>query len=380
VADGLAATRAEIEDAITVRAFAVASPTGAESPGYVEGLRAAIVAAVEYALTTIRLGLDHAGPTPAAVLAQARNAARANVGLDVVLRRYAAGYSALADCLVRETRHHDRVSDRQHYQLQRDLTALFDRLVEAVSAEYRDEVERLRPHDREAELIARLLEGELVDASGVPYDFEGHHLGVIAQGDDGEEQLRRLASKLDRRLLLVRRGERPAAGWLGGRQEFEPDHLDQLERMPRTPEGALVIGEPAKGLSGWRLTHRQSRAALGLALRGRRPFTRYGDVALLVAVSRDEDLNAFLCTSYLAPLATERDGGQALRETLRAYLAAGRNVSSAAAAIGIARQTVASRLQAVERKIDRPLDSCGCELELALRLADLDPRGPDAPP
>ena len=98
---------------------------------------------------------------------------------------------------------------------------------------------------------------------------------------------------------------------------------------------------------------------------------RYGDVALLVSALQDELLVSSLHRLYLEPLEAERDGGKALRETLRAYFAAGRNVSSAGAALGVNRNTVANRLRAVEAAIGRPISSRAAEVEIALRLADI---------
>jgi DNA-binding PucR family transcriptional regulator len=62
------------------------------------------------------------------------------------------------------------------------------------------------------------------------------------------------------------------------------------------------------------------------------------------------------------------------RETLRAYFAAGRNISSAAAALSVHRDTVSNRLRAIEAKIGRPPDACAADLELALRLEEMSER------
>ncbi len=369
----LAGRREEIEETIGLRALAVAEPSGTETPGYAEGLRAAIAAAVEYALVAIERGADRAGRPPAAVLAQARAAARSGVGLEVVLRRYAAGYSALGDFLGRETRHLG-VAGTDAYQLHRELTALFDRLVEAVSDEYRDEQARVprSSERRRSELITKLLGGELIDATGLEYALEGHHLAMIVLGIDGAQVIRDLASALDRRALISEGDGGPLSVWLGGRRPFGPEELE-VSIAFRWPRGVSVAaGEPGEGPLGWRRSHRQARSAFALALRNRGRLTSYRDVALLTAVSGDEDLVAFLTSAYLAPLAAERDGGGVLRETLGAYFRAGRNVSAAAAALGLARQTVASRLQTVERRLGRPLHACGAELETTLRLVELD--------
>jgi hypothetical protein len=373
VSAGLAERRGEIEEAITKRAFAVAEPTGAEAPGYVEGLRAAISAAFDQALAAVEQGVERAGAIRPAILAQARTAARSRVGLEVVLRRYAAGYSVLVDFLLAEIRRLDRSAGAAESILQGELTSLFDLLVETVSREYREESERAgrSSAQRQADLLKRLLAGESIDRSRFNYDFEAHHLGAIATGPGSGELLRCLAAQTDRRLLLLEDDGALGSGWFGGARPFTQEELLEIPRLAAFHDGLLVIGEPGSGLRGWDLTHRQALAGLGVAnLRGR-PFTRYAEVALLAAAARDQDLVAFLTETYLAPLEAPRDRSMALQETLRAYLDAGRNLSSAAAALGVARQTVASRVRAIETRIGRPLDGCVAELEVALRLRDL---------
>ena len=97
---------------------------------------------------------------------------------------------------------------------------------------------------------------------------------------------------------------------------------------------------------------------------------RYSGVALLASALQDELLRAALRDLYLAPLEAERDGGAALRQTLRAYFAAERNVSSAAEMLGVNRNTVASRLRVIETTLGRSLGTCATELEVALRLEE----------
>jgi DNA-binding PucR family transcriptional regulator len=139
----------------------------------------------------------------------------------------------------------------------------------------------------------------------------------------------------------------------------------------------LALGEQGTGVEGWRLSHRQAKAAMAVAQRGLGRVVRYADVALLASALRDDVLASSLRDIYLAPLGNERDGGATLRETLRAYFASGRNVSSAAAKLGVTRQTVSIRLRIVEERIDRSLNSCAAETEVALRLRDL---GESPPP
>jgi hypothetical protein len=375
----LAARRPEIEQAVLTRVYAVTGPNESQDPEYIEGLRAASSAALDYAFTVIERGEERAPAPPPALLAQARLAARNGIGLDTVLRRYSAGYVLLTDFLVEEVEQSGlRASDLQ--RLMRSEAAL-DRLLAAVGEEYTREASK-RPstsEQRHAERIERLLAGEQLDTSGLGYDFEGHHLGAIAKGPGAEEALRGLAATLDRRLLSVRREDGVVWAWLGSRRAFEIEELQRHLSATWPAQCALAIGEPGNGLPAWRLTHHQARAALPIALRSPEPLVRYADVALLAAILKDDLLATSLRRFYLWPLEAERDGGEAARETLRAYFAAGRNVSSAAAMLGVNRNTVASRLRAIEEAIGRPLAAYGPEIEAALRLADLsEPGAPSA--
>lgn len=213
---------------------------------------------------------------------------------------------------------------------------------------------------------------EIVDFGGqeIPYDFEGWHLGVVAVGEGAERALRELAAGTECRPLLLARAEGVVWAWLGSRRRLDmPDLLDalascQANDTPAKP--AIAIGEPAESLSGWRLTHRQAGAALPVAQRGRDPVVRYGDVALLASALHDDLLGESLRQLYLEPL--EGNGSPTLRRTLLAYLDCDRNSASAAAALGVTRQTVNYRLRAIEQRLGRPLAACASELEVALRL------------
>jgi PucR C-terminal helix-turn-helix domain/GGDEF-like domain len=368
--------RGEIEQAVLTRAFAVtdtSDPVDLESldPEYLQGLRAAIGVAVDFGLEVIERGEERAPPPPPVLLAQARLAARYGIGLDTVLRRYSAGYVLLTDYLVEE-------AGRQGLrgaELQRLLRAqaVLDRLLAAVGEEYsREAAERpSSSEERRAERVERLLAGELLDTSDLAYELGCSHLAAIASGEGAREALRELASTFGARLLSVRREDGMLWAWLGSREPLEMCALHRYA-TERWPAGVrAVIGEQGEGLEGWRLSHRQAKAALPVAQRSPEPFLRYVDVALLAAVLQDELLATSLRKLYLEPLEAERDGGKVAIETLRAYFAAGRNVSSAAAALGVSRQAVGNRLRAVEATVGRPLSSCGPELEAALGLAAL---------
>ena len=335
-------------------------------PEYALGLRAAVTAALEYALACLDRSEAARPSLPPELPAQARAAARNGVSLDTVLRRYFAGYTLLTDCLVREA--HSGGADLR--EAMRTQAELFDRLIAAVTEAYAAEArERLKTTERrKAERVKQLLRGELIDASALGYPLEGWHLGVAATGRRATDAIRELAGRLECRLLLIRPGGEAIWGWLGSRRVLDPGLLTE---PPFAPAAVIALGEPAEGLAGWRATHRQAAAALPVAQRSGESMVRYGEVALLAASLRDEVLAGSLRELYLEPLEGERDGGEALRETLRAYLDAGSSVSSAAAALGVNRNTVAARLRVVEESLGRSLLHCGGALDVALRLAEL---------
>jgi DNA-binding PucR family transcriptional regulator len=360
----------DLEAGVATRAYAIADPHAVGDPSYPQRLHAALRAGTEYALAGLESGERLAPELPEAILAQARLDARVRVPLDTVLRRhFAAG--ALFDDLLAEEAERAEVPAEALRRLRREGSARFDRLLAAVGAEYGREA-AARPRgsaERRRERVKRLLAGELVvDEVELNYDLDGWHLAVMAQGEGGEAVLRELARRTERRLLAVQREEEPTwAGWLGGgRPLASAAAMRSLAEFDRGSV-AIALGEPAAGLTGWRFSHLQAKAALPLATGGR-GAVRFAEVALAAALRRDELLATSLRRLYIEPLEASRDGGAAARETLAAWFRCERNITATAAALGVDRRTVRNRLRAVEAALGRPLPEVALDLELALRL------------
>jgi hypothetical protein len=211
----------------------------------------------------------------------------------------------------------------------------------------------------------------LLNGAELAYDLEGWHLAVATKDRSATGALRDLAFACDRRLLLIKPDREALWAWFGGRRRPDPDVIASTAADLLPTGFPLAFGEPGRGIEGWRLTHRQATAVLPVALRGLDRPARYADDALLACVLHDEVFTVSLHGMYLSPLEAERDNGTALRETLRAYFAAGHNVTSTAAALQVNRHTVAKRLRKVEEHLGRSLASCGAEMEAALRLAKM---------
>lgn len=382
----LRARREEIELAIFERARDLISDSASDGDAeYVTGLRATVTASLDYCLTGIERDQGSSlGPVqvPAQALAQARRAARNRVSLDAVLRRYMVGQAILLDFILQDA---EAIPSRDKAEelrgISRALSRLLDELVLAVAREYVGELQRAgrSSEQRMLDRVRMLLSGERMHDAKLDYELQAEHLGVICRGPRAHEALRSLARVLDRRLLLVDCGAETVWGWLGGARMLS---LADLERgLSHTPRDALLaVGEPARGLQGWRLTHRQAQEALLVALRRPRPFTRYRDVALLAAALRNETLSRSLLELYLSPLQDTRDGGAILRRTLRGYLAAERNTTAAAATLGVVRNTVENRLRLVEERLGQTLHPFPAELEIALALDELNAHAPQPNP
>jgi PucR C-terminal helix-turn-helix domain/GGDEF-like domain len=369
----LRARGSEIEEVIFAHVRTMSEPPDdTEHAEYIAGLHAAVVGALDFVFTSIALGEESLTAIPAVAAAQARRAARTGVSLDTVLRRYAAGERHLVEFIIEEAG--DVPNDVLRHLLR--LHGLqVDRFMKAVAAEYMDELDKAArsPERRLLESVEKLLGGEPVDASKLDYELEARwHLGIVAMGVNAIRAVKDLAETLGRRLLFVQRGEHTVWAWLGGSCRLSGADIERSLLKDNYLDVSLAIGEPARDLDGWRLTHRQAQAAVWVALRKPQRLTRYADDLLLAAVLRDDVLAKSLMDVYFLPLCSQRDGGVVSRETLRAYFSSGRNAATAAAFLRVDRHTVQRRLRKIEERLGRLLDTCYAELEIALRLDELD--------
>src|SRR6202041_2898892 len=102
--------------------------------------------------------------------------------------------------------------------------------------------------------------------------------------------------------LAVAQGEGTVWAWLSGRGALERREVEGALSSGPLPRGAsIAIGEPARGLEGWRLTPSQAQRALAVALREPRRVTWHIDVALLAAAIKDDTLASSLLAAYLQP-------------------------------------------------------------------------------
>jgi DNA-binding PucR family transcriptional regulator len=279
----------------------------------------------------------------------------------------------LGDWLVAESGRADIAAAALRPLLRRQ-SALCDRLVATLSAEYR-QAERGRPpsvDERRRALVAAILAGELVDPAPLAYRLEDgrSHIGVIASGSFSADSLRAVAAACDAQLLLVNQPASTVWAWFGSRREIGSEEIGQRLAPHLRKENSVALGEPASGLDGWRLTHRQAAAASRVAAISGLPAASYRDVALLAGVMDSPILASSLRRLYLEPMRSGELDGRHM-SALRSYFAAGLNVSAAAAALGVDRHTLGAHLRSIEACLGRPLHSCRAELEVTLKAEEL---------
>jgi hypothetical protein len=369
LADRLRSRRGELEQALLARVYGVADPTETEDSVYLEGFRTAAAAAVDLALETIEKP-DAGAPIPAPFLLQARLAARNGVRLDTVLRRYAAGQAILVDFTIASIERETAITSAELRTLLAASSAAFDRLLQAVGEEYAREAE-VHPKARDrskVEVVERLMAGEMVGSPHLAYPLDGWHIGLVLEGADARHPLHDLAREVDRILLLVEPRPQVLWAWLGGGRRIETRDVVR-STLSWGLDVTLAAGEPGRGVAGWRLSHKQALAVLPFAEGAPVAVARYADKGLLASIRKDQVLVESLRALYLDPLSSDREDGDVLRHTLRAYFAADSNISSAASALQVHRQTVTSRLHTVEERLGRPISQCALELNVALELA-----------
>jgi hypothetical protein len=323
----------------------------------------------------VRSGLTFPQQPPPPDIEATRIAADVGMSLPNTLRAFRLGTAAAAERWVRAVEALE-VSEEEQRDCMSALTRFLIAYDDVTAVYVSEEFERARfqstgnPDKQRLRQIRSLISGGPASADSLDYDLDLTHLGVIGWGSEPVETLTRLANVLDRELLWAPAEDGLVMAWVSGRRRLSPDEWVVIAAFTPKPNTMLAIGSDAQGIDGFRRTHREAGEATVVALRAPRQVTIYREVALEAFALRDESAAREFVAHTLGPLSAN-GRSQDLRATLRAYFAAGQNASSAAAALGVHEQTVARRLQTVERALGTPVNPRRAELELALRLEDL---------
>jgi hypothetical protein len=254
------------------------------------------------------------------------------------------------------------------------LQSAFNRVTTEVAGAHAREVKNTaRSPDRLlSQRIQQLLSGASFVTSGLDYQFHGTwHSCAIAQGGAAERAVREMAGVLKRDLLAVPRGSHLVWAWFGGRRPLQAGDLEAAARVRVADDLEIALGEPAQGLDGWRVTHRQAQAAFRVALAEPKLCTKWADVGFVSPWLRDPALAHSFVNLMLSPLSLLRDGGASARVTLRAYFQVGCQNEAAALKLGIDRSSFSKRLARIDERLGYPPATRRGELETALLLETL---------
>ncbi len=344
---------------------------------------------IEAALSMLRHGIPvSATEAPVTALEHARAMAARGHSVDVMLRFYRLGQAYFME------RIYDGIGQvvaepgsalRALAELERFAFGYTDRISSQVAGEYVAELERRQNRARavRTDVVRLLLAGQPVELAAAERALS-HRLGVMQLGfvcwaERADLDLvpvgAAVAAQLgSQRPLLVPDGAQSLWGWVAGSAATTPNFAGLEAAVSVRGEPAhLAFGEPHRGQAGFRASHEEAlrtRRVVELARRPAPTVTRFVEVAVVDALSRDLEAARALVASELGPLAKDGTREREERAALLAVLDAQGGLAAAGAALGLHRNTVLQRVRRAETRRGRPANERLLELQAALRLAE----------
>jgi DNA-binding PucR family transcriptional regulator len=336
----------------------------------------------------IELSAVHA---PAASLEYARRRAQRGTPLTALLRAYRLGHTCFSDWLFKElARQADDAAmiTAATLAMSKVVAGYVDQTSEEIVAAYTHEREHwLR--NRSAARAARirdLLSGERVNVSATEatlgYRLRQYHVGLVCWAGDAtaavdnitrlEHAISHVAAKVvgPGDPVFLPRDESSAWAWLplGIRDRFDTVGAAATEV---DDDIYFAFGDAARGVTGFRLTHRQALAAQAVALAaGQAPrVVTFGEVAPVAMMLGSADLLRAWVLATLGGLATDDEHHARLRDTLLVFLQNGGSYKTTAERLVLHKNTVQYRIRKAEESLGRPAAGNRHDVELALRAS-----------
>ena len=229
--------------------------------------------------------------------------------------------------------------------------------------------------DRRRELVLRLLDGDVADPSELllGYRIRATHVGLLFSSGSRREVTRALTEMRERSgasgVLLVQSDAGTWFGWLGYHDGVNPGRLDVLRRTATGLGSLVAIGEPGRGLPGFRRTHQTARRTARLRPTLHRPPSCLcaRDLRLETLLLENPEAARGFVSDELGELANGTERAQRIRETLLTWLAVG-SQAKAAAELGVHENTVRMRVRVAAEELGSALAERRTELLVALRL------------
>jgi len=327
---------------------------------------------------------------PAAAVEYARRLAQRGMPLTALLRAYRVGHACFSDWLLRELAR--QAGDAEMITaatlgMSKIVAGYIDQTSEEMVAAYGQERENwLR--NRSAARAARirdLLSGERIDVSAAEatlgYRLRQYHVGLVCwAGDatasvDNITQLEHAISHVAGKAacsgdpVFLPCDESSAWAWLplGIRDTF-----DAAGATTAGADGNIhfAFGDVVKGVTGFRLTHRQAIAAQAVALAAGSPPPRvvtFSEVAPVAMMLGSADLLRAWVLATLGGLATDDEHHARLRDTLLVFLKSGGSYKTTAERLMLHKNTVQYRIRKAEESLGQPVGENRHDVELALR-------------
>jgi hypothetical protein len=327
---------------------------------------------------------------PAAALEYARRQAQHGTPLTVLLRAYRLGHACFSDWLLKELARQadDAVMiTAATLGMSKVVARYVDQTSEEIVAAYTGEREhwlRNRSAARAAR-IRELLSGERIDVSATEaalgYRLRQYHVGLVCWAGDAtaavdnitrlEHAISHIAAKVAGAgdPVFLPRDESSAWAWLplGIRDTF-----DAAGARTAAADGDVHVafGDAVKGVTGFRLTHRQAIAAQAVALAAGAPSPRvvtFSEVAPVAMMLGSPDLLRAWVLATLGGLATDDEPHARLRDTLLVFLQSGGSYKATAEQLVLHKNTVQYRIRRAEESLGRPAAENRHDVELALQ-------------
>ncbi|MEU0227250.1 helix-turn-helix domain-containing protein [Streptomyces sp. NPDC006284] len=324
---------------------------------------------------------------PDEALLGGREFARRRVGLGSVLRGIRLGHASLSRAVMDACR--DLVPDADQADEFRRLSDTLFGFIDEFSSRMTDEY--LAEHDRwvtsgaaaREEAVRVILKGDPVKEEAVTrilgYRLEARHLAVIAWRDThlglpGTELQQAAADFLAdhgcQPHLLIPVGRTGLWAWGNTTAECP---VTCAETGSTSPTGIhIACGTVREGLEGFRQSHHEAEQVARLIRMNPRKggaAVHYRDVDVTALLSDDLAAAQRFVHDELGPLAVDTPHGEQLRTTLRQYLLCERSLTTAAARLHVARNTVTYRVKRAQELIGHDLTGRLLQVMTALETA-----------
>lgn len=363
----------DIEDALLARARnASDNPQASQNPHLARDLRRLIADCLECWLLAIEHGSTWPGAVPPAAVAHARLITSKGTSLATYLQQGISACALALNIMLEEISNDldQPIAELLRETLTTTMSLIGDTTREAAAAHVDDLThDTSTRYQRISELVGRILAGYPISPEALSYDFDLHHICFVSAHASAAETFEVLAERLGCQILWTDTNRGRISAWLGHRRARDPEEFAHALRDAKSDVTA-GISNSTPGVAGFRLAHWQAQTTFAFMDGSRSRTMLFADIAHVAPLAGHDMAIRSLDELYLAPLRSEKDGGAALRDTLRAYFACRCNATSAAAALdGISRRTVENRIRLVEQKLGgRPLGQWRTGMEFALFL------------